>query len=63
MQDKKINQFNNEQNPHGYWEQRYIKSARIAAIGYYLNSLRSGYWIFYNDTEKHDIMLERYYAR
>jgi hypothetical protein len=64
MPDKKINQYDKEVNQqYGYWEQRYTDSDRIGGIGYYLNNLRSGYWVFYNDTKKNDIMLERYYAK
>ena len=63
MRDKKINQLDNEQNPYGYWELRYSDSNKIGAVGYYHNNLRNGHWVFYHNTEKNDIMLERYYAR
>ena len=63
MQDNKIKQYDNVLNPYGYWELRYIDSDRIGGIGYYLNNLRTGHWVFYHDTVKNDIMLERYYAR
>lgn len=63
MQNKEINQYDEQGQAHGYWEQRYTISNILGGKGYFVNAERRGYWEFFENTVNNDLYLKRYYAK
>lgn len=62
MQDKEINQYDEQKQRHGYWESHYTNS-KLAYKGYFVNGERRGCWSFYNNNVRNDSYLRKYYAK